>query len=140
MCKTKSKGREKRSVVCKVCKILKPHTEYGWYKKSSTAKGATTTDINDSSNWILNSITCRSCNSKEGAISQRLKRENPYPRSKKCNCCGKISEYKLHLDHSHGKSKKFRGWLCRNCNQGIGMLGDNIVGIKRALKYLQRVG
>lgn len=127
-------GRAKRSVICKVCNVLKNHTHYSWYKKADTI-GST----NENKSWTLNGKICKSCLSKQNCIVQKLKRSNSYPRSKKCECCGKKSEYKLNLDHSHGKSGRFRGWLCRNCNQGIGMLGDSIVGVKRALKYLQKL-
>lgn len=43
----------------------------------------------------------------------------------------------LCLDHCH-KTGKFRGWLCGNCNTGIGKLGDNAEGLKRALRYLEQ--
>lgn len=41
------------------------------------------------------------------------------------------------LDHCHS-SNKFRGWLCRQCNCGIGMLGDSIEGLKAGIEYLTR--
>ena len=40
------------------------------------------------------------------------------------------------LDHDH-KTGKFRGWLCNKCNSALGLLGDNINYIQRALKYLE---
>ena len=40
------------------------------------------------------------------------------------------------LDHDH-KTGKFRGWLCNKCNSALGLLGDNINYIQRALKYLK---
>lgn len=43
----------------------------------------------------------------------------------------------LHLDHCH-TSGAFRGWLCTNCNTGLGKLGDNVEGVRRALEYLER--
>jgi hypothetical protein len=54
----------------------------------------------------------------------------------KCACCGR-SDKKLVLDHCH-VTGKFRGFICQNCNLGIGRLGDNIEGIKMALKYLKK--
>ena len=44
----------------------------------------------------------------------------------------------LHLDHNH-KTGRFRGWLCTRCNVGIGMLGDNITGLRQAIRYLRKV-
>lgn len=43
------------------------------------------------------------------------------------------------IDHNH-KTGLFRGGLCGNCNVGIGMLGDNIEGLEKALAYLKRAG
>ena len=52
-------------------------------------------------------------------------------------CCGKTDEI-LHWDHCH-ETLKHRGWLCANCNTGIGKLGDNITGVMQALAYLGNV-
>ena len=30
-----------------------------------------------------------------------------------------------------------RGWLCNNCNTGLGAMGDNIEGLKKAMRYLE---
>jgi hypothetical protein len=61
------------------------------------------------------------------------------PRPEFCECCGRPpSARALANDHCH-YSNVFRGWLCSNCNSGIGKLGDDIPGIVRALKYLCRV-
>jgi Recombination endonuclease VII len=55
-----------------------------------------------------------------------------------CECCGMPSGKKImHLDHCH-QTNKFRGWLCQNCNLGIGLLGDSENGLINALNYLRR--
>jgi hypothetical protein len=60
------------------------------------------------------------------------------PQPKKCEACKRPpSKRTLHIDHTKNP-KKFRGWLCTRCNTGIGLLGDNIVGLKRALRYLEK--
>lgn len=43
----------------------------------------------------------------------------------------------LALDHDH-MTGKFRGWLCHRCNLGMGLLGDDIEGLRRAIAYLER--
>lgn len=65
--------------------------------------------------------------------------EAPYPCPANCECCGKLLETgkRTHLDHDH-VTGQFRGWLCNACNLGVGMLGDSIEGVKRALVYLER--
>ena len=39
------------------------------------------------------------------------------------------------IDHCH-KTGKIRGILCTMCNKGLGLLGDNINGLKKAVQYL----
>ena len=55
-----------------------------------------------------------------------------------CACCGKHEseqKHRLAVDHVHD-SGKIRGLLCNNCNSGIGKLGDNSDGVRKALEYL----
>lgn len=42
---------------------------------------------------------------------------------------------KLCVDHNH-RNKKNRFLLCYRCNSGIGMFNENIVFLKRAIKYI----
>ena len=60
---------------------------------------------------------------------------NPY----RCDCCNKqiITTKTIQLDHCH-KSGLFRGWLCKECNISITNLGDDISGLIRAIKYMNR--
>lgn len=57
--------------------------------------------------------------------------------SAKCLICDEIK--RLVIDHCH-TSGKVRGLLCSNCNSGLGLLGDNITNLKRAVLYLQNNG
>lgn len=50
-----------------------------------------------------------------------------------CEICGR--DENLNLDHDHNDGK-FRGWICRKCNLGIGALGDTIPCLNRVLEYL----
>ena len=57
----------------------------------------------------------------------------------KCVLCGRhTSEVSrgLHVDHCH-ETGKVRGLLCLGCNAGLGMLGDNVEGLEKAIKYLK---
>lgn len=60
------------------------------------------------------------------------------PEPEKCECCGgpQTNGRSIALDHSH-VTGKFRGWLCNPCNLAIGMLGDTIDGVRRAVRYLE---
>ena len=52
-----------------------------------------------------------------------------------CQICGNLKAAAYHLDHDH-TTGAFRGLLCSKCNNGLGMLGDNIEGLQIALNYL----
>ena len=60
---------------------------------------------------------------------------NPYP----CDCCKKsiFTTKTIQLDHCH-ETGKFRGWLCKECNISVGNLGDNVLGLVRALTYINK--
>lgn len=62
-----------------------------------------------------------------------------------CACCEKPLDQgwtrehkpnKLVVDHDH-VTGKVRGLLCTMCNKGLGLLGDNVEGLEKALKYLK---
>jgi len=59
----------------------------------------------------------------------------PPPIDSRCDLCSTPS--KLILDHDH-RTGKFRGYLCLNCNLGLGKLGDNLESLKRAVAYLKK--
>ena len=76
---------------------------------------------------------CRSCVQHTTAVRRQLRKTAPYF-SDTCECCGTKSQV-IHIDHDH-KTLEFRGWLCGACNRAIGMLGDNIEGLQKAINYL----
>lgn len=60
-----------------------------------------------------------------------------------CAICDEPCE-RYHIDHDHrccdklrGCANCFRGLLCRNCNSGLGMLGDDPQRLRRAAQYLE---
>ena len=57
-----------------------------------------------------------------------------HPHNGICPICTK--EKLLVYDHCH-ETGAFRGWVCNNCNRGLGYFGDSVAGIQRALVYLQ---
>lgn len=62
----------------------------------------------------------------------------------KCAICGKEPTrknkdgglYRLHIDHNH-LNGKVRGLLCSNCNTALGLLGEDIKILKKAIDYLK---
>ena len=54
-----------------------------------------------------------------------------------CAICGKKPEERraLDIDHDH-RTGKVRGLLCSNHNRGIGLIGDDLMSLVKALEYL----
>ena len=76
------------------------------------------------------------------ANPQKLRRRKGHPEPTRpmplvCECCGLKSKRTLVLDHDH-VTGAFRGWLCHRCNLAIGILGDTIIAVGKALRYLRR--
>ena len=90
---------------------------------------------------------CRGCFTKHAKITEKLYISAP-PQPDNCQCCGTKTEIipnrkkgsnkgVLQLDHAH-ETEKFRGWICNNCNQALGKLGDNLKGVIKAALYLSK--
>jgi hypothetical protein len=114
-------GKEDSVQECKECHILLPLTAF----TTHTLRG-------DGAYYLLNK--CREC----GTILQSERwaiRKNAPPKPDNCDICHENK--KLELDHLHGTTKA-RGWVCRNCNTGIGALGDTLDKVLRAAIYLEK--
>lgn len=59
------------------------------------------------------------------------------PEPEWCECCGRLPGTVLCLDHDH-VTGKFRGWLCNQCNRALGLFGDSLADLTRAVQYLAR--
>jgi len=79
-------------------------------------------------------IRCIPCVKKRKKIVEDLRKSSPQ-KPEQCECCGK-KDTTLVLDHCP-INNTFRGWICGNCNKGLGMLGDNKEGLLKALSYLK---
>lgn len=75
---------------------------------------------------------CKQCIKSSSKLLAKLRKKAPV-KPKCCDICKK--EKPLNLDHCR-KIKKIRGWLCTECNTGLGKLGDNVEGIVNTLNYL----
>jgi hypothetical protein len=93
--------------------------------------------------------TCNTCRKKDGnkyssSANVVFKKHNiPNPTEETvCEICGNDYEEngnkKMVRDHCH-KTNTPRGYICNDCNTGLGMLGDNLEGIEKAKKYLESV-
>jgi len=108
--------------VCRICSVEKPIDRFHKRHKSPT-------------NTTRDSRCMACCN--EGREWRRKERKKyEHLDTGLCHCCGRKIK-SLHFDHDH-KTGKYRGFLCHFCNTGIGKLGDDIEGVTRALRYLEK--
>jgi len=75
---------------------------------------------------------CKRCIKKHSRLRNKLSKKAP-EKPEVCECCGE--KKKLCLDHDH-KTHLFRGWICDHCNTAIGRLGDDLMGVTKAMNYL----
>jgi hypothetical protein len=52
-----------------------------------------------------------------------------------CAICGHAPIGSFHIDHDH-VTGRVRGLLCRNCNLALGLFGDDVPALTRAVTYL----
>jgi hypothetical protein len=58
------------------------------------------------------------------------------PRPDHCELCGKQSE-EICFDHCH-QTNSFRGWLCHQCNQALGLANDSPELLHKMAQYLEQ--
>lgn len=88
---------------------------------------------------------CRKCDNalvrKRNAIRKIVGKA---PEDHICPICGRNKEIlaeqtrfesKWTIDHNHD-TNEFRDWLCHPCNRALGIFGDDIKTIEKALAYL----
>ena len=113
-------GREGDVQKCKTCHKILPLIAFTTH--TPRVDGA----------YFLQKI-CRECHTVINKEQRDVKKKAP-PKPDRCACCHR--EKILQIDHIHG-STIFRGWLCRNCNTGMGGLGDDLKGVLQGAVYLE---
>lgn len=123
---------------CSVCKRKLPSSYFQHYRTRFKKNGMR----------LRVNTNCKDCSRKESAIVSKLKKENPAPEYlTECGQCGKIVYEKTEdipegvaatngpwqCDHDH-KTKEFRGYLCKRCNTGTGLIGDSVEYFENAIK------
>ena len=120
----KNKSKRGFAYKCKSC-----HNTYvreSWYPKNKDKQ------IASSHKWrYQNSLKYKA--NKYGIDLESVKIANQ-KNDGSCQICRK--ETKLCLDHCHSSSK-IRGFLCNNCNAGIGFLKDDVNILGAAIQYLK---
>ena len=114
---------------CYVCGDTKPHTKEHFDIGVSTKSGL-----------VHLKGLCKDCSRANSKIARELRPLHLKDKTEYCDCCGRHeSELKsgFHLDHCY-KTGNFRGWICPQCNRGIGNLGESIEGLEKAIAYLRK--
>jgi hypothetical protein len=123
---------------CSVCKRKLPSNYFQHYRTRFKKNGMR----------LRVNTNCKDCTRKELSVVWKLKKENPPPDYlTPCPQCGKICYEKVEdipegvdgtngpwqCDHDH-KTGMFRGHLCKKCNTGTGLIGDNVEYFKNAIQ------
>lgn len=140
------------------CKFTNPKDEYIWaltqYKICSKCtkntqliyfNGNTSgTDAFDKNGYRLRRPECKECSQKmyKGKLLARKKAKEmnisyKAPEGVVCAICNNppTARNGLVFDHCH-KTQIFRGFCCNTCNRTLGVFGDDVSGILRAVNYL----
>ena len=116
---------------CSVCRQLKSALEFNYYVNRYTKDGCR----------LMTNTNCKDCTGKRAKerrkIKQKFKHLAPPPHGDPCESCERPVYRNWQLDHDH-ETGEFRGWLCKQCNTGIGLIGDTLEDIERAKRYLER--
>jgi hypothetical protein len=79
---------------------------------------------------------CTECHAHQARLLYQLRKLHvPPPMGTPCDCCARVPRRALFLDHDH-RTGTFRGWLCQECNVGLGFFDDSAAGVSAALAYL----
>ena len=106
-------------------------------KKCGQAKKLEDFPINNTlASGILRKHTCNTCRGHQSKVRSKLHKENKRPQLIVCPICDKKTN-KVVLDHNHF-TDEFRGWLCNDCNNGLGKFNDDISLLRKGIKYLEK--
>lgn len=113
---------------CSTCRVAKPLEAF--YRDRNTPTGR-----------AYDCKECRSAKQKTNPNVTDYKLRNRYGITKAdrdalgsaCEICG--SQSRVGVDHNH-ETGVIRGLLCRDCNLGLGKLGDSAERIAKALEYM----
>ena len=119
-------------MICVVCKVDKPEDDF--YLRGDRGK-------------VKRRSECKPCMGRKARARRLRDRYGMHEfdffvlvktAQAKCMLCRKpfLTIAEINVDHDH-VTGKVRGVLCMPCNTGIGLLGDSIEGLERAVDYLK---
>ena len=139
---TKQLEEGDESYICNKCeRRLPPEAFYPYALKVHRAMAdpnVKTTTVGGSGG---NATCCKECKKEYNRSWYRAGRKAPPKPTGDtfvCACCLNVKDIRLlRFDHDN-KTDKFRGWVCNNCNAGMGNLGDTVEGLQKAINYLNK--
>lgn len=140
--------------ICTVCKQHLPHEDFHNNKKSKDGKSYRCKTCDYSAQKVYKKERYLEFRESRRKIQRRHKyglnddkfKEMLSEQAGLCACCGiSLDEgwtqnhkpNKLVVDHDHATGV-VRGLLCTKCNKGLGLLGDSVEGLEKALAYLKK--
>jgi hypothetical protein len=131
-------AKETGNKVCRKCGAEKPLDEFTVFKRNKDGRhsycrpchNSYNRDRKNTQNWRMKTLYGIDLNEYNRMYAEQ---------EGVCAICEQheaIEGRALTVDHCH-ETGTVRGLLCFNCNTSIGKLGDNIEGLKKALKYLE---
>ena len=115
---------------CSVCHEVKDHTHFSYYKTRLTADGYR----------LMTNTNCVECQRRiareRAAIKKKFKDFKEPAYGTPCDMCKRPVYRNWQLDHCHDTGE-FRGWLCKECNTGLGLCGETLEALERAVLYLK---
>jgi hypothetical protein len=105
---------ENDTKICRICKIEKPLEDFALDRGAPYSK-------------------CKECSKKYQEQLRTVHKIAP-PKPERCQCCNVIPK-KWVCDH-YPDSTIFRGWVCWECNNAAGSVGDSYEGAVKLLNYL----
>lgn len=131
---------ESGSAICTDCKVEKKNCNFIFYKNRVNPQTNLCLYVNKKCSDCRKLYMVHKKKSIENAKKLNVVRPVPTPQNPyKCDCCDKdiVTTKTIQLDHCH-ETGQFRGWLCKECNISMGNLGDNIYGLMRVIKYMNK--
>ena len=128
------------TAVCTDCGERKSNSQFKFYKNRVNPTTKLCLYVNKKCKDCLKLYMVHKKLSEQNVRDQNIERPKPSINEPYlCDCCGKaiLTTKTIQLDHCH-ENGMFRGWLCKECNISMGNLGDNIEGILRVIKYLNK--
>lgn len=116
---------EYNKVRCSSCGEIKPREEF--YRNSKAKSG-----LQSKCKSCFRKYKAQSISPEFAKFSEKILEEQNH----KCAICGYDDGLRaLSLDHDH-RSGRIRGYLCRDCNSGLGNFHDRPDWLKKAIEYL----